>query len=135
METKKLIIVCIAVIICLSIVCVGYYITNHDVKDINNSSNITDNQTNSNDTNDTLSTNNTTNSSTKNDKSTTSKKSSSSSSSQKSKSSSSSSDWEYGTGAGSYNDPDITWKHNKKTGYSEYHNKKTGKTWGGYNIA
>lgn len=44
-------------------------------------------------------------------------------------------EWVYGHGAGSSDDPDITWKHNKKTGYSEYYNSKTGDSWGGYNIA
>ena len=44
-------------------------------------------------------------------------------------------EWVYGHGAGSSPDPDITWKHNKKTGYSEYYNSKTGQSWSGYNIA
>ena len=44
-------------------------------------------------------------------------------------------DWVYGHGAGSSDDPSITWKHNKKTGYSEYYDSKTGRSWGGYNIA
>lgn len=50
-------------------------------------------------------------------------------------SSSSDDDWIYGTGAGASDDPDIHWRKNKKTGYAEYYNAKTGETWGGYNIA
>lgn len=44
-------------------------------------------------------------------------------------------EWVYGTGAGGSDDPSIHWKRNKRTGYAEYYNEKTGETWGGYNIA
>ncbi|HIH35162.1 MAG TPA: hypothetical protein HA255_01820, partial [Methanosphaera sp.] len=44
-------------------------------------------------------------------------------------------EWVYGHGAGSSDDPDIQWRHNKKTGYSEYYNTKTQESWGGYDIA
>lgn len=54
---------------------------------------------------------------------------------QKTKKQSEDDDWEYGYGAGSDPDPSITWRHNKKTGYSEYYNHKTGEHWEGYNIA
>ena len=41
----------------------------------------------------------------------------------------------YGHGAGGSDTRDIVWTKNKKTGYTEYYNKKTGESWGGYNIA
>lgn len=50
-------------------------------------------------------------------------------------SSASDDEWVYGTGAGGSDDPSIHWKRNKRTGYAEYYNEKTGESWGGYNIA
>lgn len=52
-----------------------------------------------------------------------------------SSSSSTSDEWVYGTGAGASDDPNIHWKRNVKTGYTEYYDENTGRTWGGYNIA
>ncbi|MBE6488664.1 MAG: hypothetical protein E7Z86_08115 [Methanosphaera stadtmanae] len=84
--------------------------------------------------------NNTTNNTTQQ---TTTKKKTTTTTSSKNKKTSSDDTWGdyeddtyvYGHGAGSSPDPDITWKHNKKTGYGEYYNRKTGERWGGYNIA
>lgn len=44
-------------------------------------------------------------------------------------------DWVYGHGAGASDDPMVKWKHNKKTGYSEYYDYRNGYGWSGYNIA
>ena len=52
-----------------------------------------------------------------------------------SSSSSTSDEWIYGTGAGASDDPNIHWKRNVRTGYTEYYDENTGRSWGGYNIA
>ena len=134
MEEKHLIIICITAIICVGLLSLtALTLHNHQVKNDSNISNDSVNLT----LND--SHNNTTNTSTTQKTSQTTKKKSSSSS--KSSGSEDSwgdyedDEWVYGHGAGSSDDPDIQWRHNKKTGYSEYYNTKTQESWGGYDIA
>ena len=52
-----------------------------------------------------------------------------------SSSSSTSDEWIYGTGSGASDDPNIHWKKNVITGYTEYYDENTGRSWSGYNLA
>lgn len=52
-----------------------------------------------------------------------------------SSSSSTSDEWIYGTGSGASDDPNIHWKKNARTGYTEYYDENTGRSWSGYNLA
>ena len=125
METKNIVIICITIIVGFCIIAGAVYFAMTS----NNNTSIVNNTTS----------NNTVNNSTVNTQDNKQSSDSGSDSSSNVESSSSGSDdsgdWEYGTGAGATDDPDIHWKANRKTGYAEYYNEKTGDSWSGYGLA
>ena len=133
MNQNNLIIICVTLIICVGLIsftALKVYTQDSSQNNPNSSNNSVDIKINE--------SNNTTDLSSSNSQKTTAKKKSSSAKSSESKRNwgdYEDDEWVYGHGAGSSDDPDITWKYNKKTGYAEYYNSKTGESWGGYNIA
>lgn len=134
MKQKNLIILSVTIIICMAILSITA-LTIYNQDKTNNNSNSSNNTVIV-----SLNESNNTNNITSSNSQKTNKIQKKSSSTQSSKSDDTWGDyeddeWVYGHGAGSSDDPDITWKHNKKTGFSEYYNSKAGDSWGGYNIA